>query len=113
MDSAIEAQNEESKELDINPSPANLTDENFLTHENMNSSINMPHSKSVRSSSLMQSSKMMSTGVSAFGATNAQSDMMRAIIHQRQVDDQQTAIKSRIIKLLKEEERANKRIKDL
>ena len=57
-------------------------------------------------------SKMMSTGVSAFGA-NAQTDMMKAIVHSKQCEDQQTQIKSRIIKLMKEEEKANKRIKDL
>ena len=36
---------------------------------------------SVRSSSLINSSKMMSTGVSAFGASTAQTDMMKAMIH--------------------------------
>jgi hypothetical protein len=50
--------------------------------------INVPvGGNSVRSSSLIQSSKMMSTGVSAFGASSAQTDMMKAMIHQRQVED--------------------------
>ena len=37
--------------------------------------------QSVRSHSLINSSKMMSTGVSAFGASTAQTDMMKAMIH--------------------------------
>ena len=39
--------------------------------------------------------------------------MMKAIVHKKSAEDQQAMIKARIIKLLKEEEKANKRIKDL
>ena len=56
--------------------------------------------------------KQLSSGVSPF-AKNAQNDMMKAIVHKKSAEDQQTIIKARIIKLLKEEEKANKRIKDL
>ena len=39
--------------------------------------------------------------------------MMKAIVHSKEVEEEQINIKARIIKLMKEEERANKRIKDL
>ena len=54
---------------------------------------------------------MMMTGLSSTG--EAQTDMMKAVMHQKKTQSQQEQIKARIIKLQKEEERAKKRIRDL
>ena len=41
------------------------------------------------------------------------SEMMKAITYSKKMSDEQQMIKSRIVKLRKEEERANKRINDM
>lgn len=56
---------------------------------------------------------MLMSGMSSLGTEGADNDMMKAMIHQKKVEDEQAQIKSRIIKLRKEEEKANKRIRDL
>lgn len=61
------------------------------THEggaspNPDEKASMFGSPSNRGSNLFQHSKMMSTGVSAFGV-EAQTDMMKAIVHSKQVEE--------------------------
>jgi ribosome-interacting GTPase 1 len=42
-----------------------------------------------------------------------QTDMMKAIVHKKQTEDQHIQLRARIMKLQKEAEKANKRLNDL
>ena len=59
-----------------------------------------------------QTYQFMSSGLSVMGS-QAQTQMMNAINHQKTVKDNEVQIRARIVKLKKEEERAHKRINDL
>ena len=56
--------------------------------------------------------KFMQSGLSVVGS-QAQTNMMKAVNKQKEVLNQQQLLQARILKLKKEEERANKRIKDI
>ena len=57
--------------------------------------------------------KNMSAGMSSIAGQKPRNMMMDAINTSKRQEDQKAQIENRIIKLRKEEERANKRIKDL
>ena len=58
--------------------------------------------------------KLMSSGLSSVAAAQpAQNIMMDAIVTAKRQEDQKAQIENRIIKLRREEEKANKRIRDL